>query len=66
MFQSDEGAAMEDTAAASAGALQKMEVMNMGNGGPFVDATVHGDGTWSTAEFVGTDAFDLYLPMTIR
>ncbi len=36
------------------------------NGGPFIDATVHGDGTWSTAQFVGTDAFGKSYTVDVR
>jgi len=36
------------------------------DGGPFIDATVHGDGTWSTAQFVGTDSFGKSYTVTAR
>ena len=36
------------------------------NDGAFVDATVHGDGTWSTAQYVGTDFFGKSYTVTAR
>lgn len=36
------------------------------NGGPFMDATVHGDGAWSTAQYVGRDSFGKSYTVTAR
>ncbi|MCO6453542.1 MAG: hypothetical protein J5I90_22360 [Caldilineales bacterium] len=36
------------------------------NGGPWVDATVHGDGTWSTAQYVGPNPFHKTIPVSVK
>ena len=36
------------------------------NQGPFVDATLHGDGTWSTAAYVGTNPFHKTFAVTVK
>ncbi len=36
------------------------------NGGPYIDATLHGDGTWSTAQYVGSNPFHQTFDVSVK
>ncbi|MCP4164656.1 MAG: LamG domain-containing protein [Chloroflexi bacterium] len=36
------------------------------NGGPYIDATLHGDGTWSTAQYVGSNPYHQTFEVSIK